>query len=57
MDVMELSRAMELARSLSNEILGKLHKELRPIFLLIEALPIKHRFIKKKFRNLFLEVV
>ncbi len=32
MGVMELARAMELARSLLNEILGKLHKELRPDF-------------------------
>ncbi len=31
---------MELARSVSNEILGKLHKEFRPDFLLVEALPI-----------------
>jgi hypothetical protein len=27
---MELARAMELARSLSNDILGKLYKEFRP---------------------------
>jgi hypothetical protein len=29
---MELERAMELARSLSNEILGKLYKEFIPDF-------------------------
>jgi hypothetical protein len=45
---MELACAMDLARSLSNEILGKLYKEyLDLIFLLIEALPIDNRFQKK----------
>jgi hypothetical protein len=29
---MELARAMELARSVSNEILDKFHKEFRPDF-------------------------
>jgi hypothetical protein len=29
---MELARAMELARSLSNDILGKLYNEFRPDF-------------------------
>jgi hypothetical protein len=32
MDAMEVASAMKLARSLSNEILGKLHKEFRPDF-------------------------
>jgi predicted glycosyltransferase len=45
---MELARAKELALSISNEILGKLYKEFRPdIFLLMEALPIGNRFLKK----------
>jgi hypothetical protein len=39
--------ASELTRSLSNEILVKLHKEFGPDFLPIEALPIKNRFLNK----------
>jgi hypothetical protein len=45
--------AMELARSLSNEILGKLRKEFRPDFLLIEALPINNRFLKRNVEIFF----
>jgi hypothetical protein len=44
--------AMELARSLSNEILGKLQKEFRPDFSLVEALPIDN--ILKKYILKFL---
>jgi predicted glycosyltransferase len=43
---MELARAMDLARSLSNDILGKLCKEFRPDFFIVEALPIGNRFLK-----------
>jgi hypothetical protein len=45
--------AMELARSLSNEILGKLRKEFSPDFLLIEALPINNRFLKRNVEIFF----
>jgi hypothetical protein len=50
---MDLARAMELACSLSNEILVMFHKESRPDFLLLEALLIYNRFLKKYFEICF----
>jgi hypothetical protein len=45
---MELARAKELARSISNEILGKLYKKFRPDIFFTDGSPAYWKQISKK---------
>jgi hypothetical protein len=48
---------MELARSLSNDILGKLYKEFRPDFFTGVSLAYWQQISKKIYYSLYFEVV
>ena len=54
---MGLARAMELARSLSNDILGKLYNEFRPDFFTGVSLAYWQQISKKIYWSLYFEVV
>ncbi len=54
---MELARAMELAHSFSNDILGKLYKEIRPDFFTGVSLAYWQQISNKIYWSLYFEVV